>query len=176
MNFKKNQIIYVLDTSAILSGKPINIDNAQIVTSPLIASELKPGGRDYQTFQFLKEKGLSIITPSAESLHKINQSSSETGDIGRLSDADKEILALAIDLKNDDKEIIILTDDYSIQNVANFLNITFQNISQPGITKKFKWTYQCRGCRKRFKENINDCPICGTSLKKVIYDKKDIKN
>jgi len=166
---------FIIDTSAILSGKPINLDNANMSTTPGVSEELKPGGRDYRTFQLLQEKGLIIQSPSKESVNKINKTAEETGDKERLSTADIEILALALDINKDvNKETIILTDDYSIQNVANTLNIKFQSFSQRGITKKFKWMYRCPGCGKRFKESIKICPICGSETKISISHKEHI--
>jgi UPF0271 protein len=170
----KKELIVILDMSAFLSGKPININNGHIVTTPRVSKELNPGGKDYRNFQFLKEKGLDIYSPSKESKLIIDKITKKSGDIDRLSDADKEILALAVDLINK-HEVIILTDDYSIQNVANILNIKFENISQHGITKRFKWGYRCRGCGKKFKENIKICPICGTATKDIVSSKKNIK-
>lgn len=176
MSNKKKTKIFILDTSAILSGKPINIDASQITTTSGVSKELKPGGRDYQAFQFLKEKGLTIGSPSKESIVLVNNAAMESGDKDRLSQADKEILALALDInKNNDEEAIVLTDDYSIQNLATFLNIKYENISQSGITKKFKWIYKCRGCGKKFKGNIKTCPICGAGVKNVISTKENIE-
>ena len=174
MNSKKKSKIFILDTSAILSGKPINLDNVKMVTAQGISNELKPGGRDYQSFQFLKERGLTIHSPSSESIEKIKAISRKTGDINRLSDTDIEILALAIDFGKND-EVIILTDDYSIQNTANMLNINFESISQEGITKRFKWSCRCRGCGKKFKDNIKICPICGAETRNIVSSKKSIK-
>jgi len=175
MKAKKKSTIFILDTSALLSGKPINIDNAKMVTTPNISKELKPGGRDYRTFQFLKEKGLTIHAPSKESMEKIAIVSKDTGDEKRLSYADNEILALALEMSQEHEgDVIILTDDYSIQNVAHALNINFKSISQDGIIKSFKWTYRCSGCGKKFNENIKTCPICGALTKTIISHKRDI--
>ena len=167
--------VFIIDTSAILSGKPINLENARFVTTPAISKEFSPGGRDYRNFQFLLEKGLDIFSPSQESINKIKETSKDTGDKDRLSSADIEILALAIDINKDaSKEAIILTDDYSIQNVAHTLKIKFQNFSQKRITKKFKWVCRCPGCGKRFSESIKICPICGTATKLSLYQKENI--
>ena len=158
--------VFIIDTSAILSGKPINLGNATMFTVPGVSEELKPGGRDYRTFQFLLEKGLSIRSPSKESRDTIQKTAEETGDVNRLSSADIEILALALDIDNDeDNEAIILTDDYSIQNVASAQNIKYQSFSQRGIIKKFKWLSRCPGCGKQFKESVKICPICGTETR-----------
>ncbi len=158
--------VFIIDTSAILSGKPIELGEASMITAPAASEELKPGGRDYRTFQFLIEKGLSIIAPSKESIDIIQKTAEETGDFNRLSTADIEILALALDInKDEDAKAIILTDDYSIQNVASTLNIKYQSFSQKGIKKKFKWQYRCPGCKKQFKEIVTICPICGTETR-----------
>ncbi len=174
-NSDKTKKIFILDTSAVLSGKPINMKNSIIATTPKISNELKPSGRNYQAFQFLKEKGLCILTPSYQSLKIIDKTSIETGDIGRLSMADKELLAVALDLKKKgENQPVIVTDDYSIQNVAHGLKIEFKNISEQGITKKFRWINRCRGCGKKFKDNITKCPICGAKTKKIILKKENL--
>jgi UPF0271 protein len=158
--------VFIIDTSAILSGKNINLGEAVMIISPAVYEELKPGGRDYRTFQFLLEKGLSIISPSKESLDIIQKTAEETGDKDRLSTADIEILALALDINKEvGKEAIILTDDYSIQNVASTLDIKYQNFSQRGIIKKVNWQYRCPGCKKQFNKSVKICPICGTETR-----------
>jgi len=175
MNSQQKIKVYVLDTSAIFSGKPISLHNAPLITTPGVSNEITHGGKDYQTFQYLLERGLNINIPSKESINKIDKISIETGDKDRLSVADKEILALALDINKDvNKEAVIITDDYSIQNVAHILNIKFETISQRGITKKFKWIYRCSGCGKKFEENIKTCPICGASTKNIISHKESI--
>lgn len=175
MKKKEKSKIYILDTSAFLSGKPINFEKNKIITSQSVSDELKPGGRQYNAFQFLIEKGLTIKIPSTESVKKIKEIINKTGDINRLSKTDIEILALALDINNNGKKAVIITDDYSIQNVANNLNIEFEPINQSGITKRFIWTCRCRGCSRNFKENIKICPICGSETKTVISSKKMIK-
>ena len=173
MTNKKTKF-YILDTSAILSGKSINLENAKMITTPDIESEIKPGGKDYQNFQFLKEKGLSYQPPSEKAINTIIKKSKETGDFERLSNIDIQILALSLDIKSQGNESIIITDDYSIQNISNYLDIKFESINQIGITKRFKWINRCQGCGKKFKENIRICPICGAETKKIIAKKQDI--
>jgi UPF0271 protein len=176
MNLNKKSKIFILDTSVILSGKPIDFDNVVLVTASSVYDELTPGGRDYQRFQLLIEKGLSILSVSKESVNKVNIAATETGDAGRLSKTDFEILALALDItKKHDKVPIIITDDYSIQNVADYLKIRFKSFSQSGITKRFKWTCRCLGCRKQFKDNISYCPICGAETQKIISEKRSLR-
>ena len=76
---KEKPKTYILDTSVILSGRPINLD-ANMVTTQGVAKEFSPGGRDYQNFQFLIEKGLKIEDTTKESIQQINNISIKTGD------------------------------------------------------------------------------------------------
>ena len=174
MSTKKKTKIYILDTSAILSGKPIDFD-AEILTTTGVTKEIGPGGKDYFLFQVLLEKKLSIHSPSKDSIKKVNTTSLVTGDSNRLSEVDKELLALALDVKKEGKKPVIITDDYSIQNTANTLKIEYIGINQQEITRKFKWIYRCRGCGKKFKENIQICPICGDKTKSIILKKENLK-
>ena len=169
----KKNTVFIVDTSVILSGKPLNLDN--MVTTPGVSKEFKPGGRDYRLFQFLIEKGLTIHTPSKKTVDKIKKIASKTGDITRLSNTDIELIALAYEIKKQKENVVVLTDDYSIQNIAAYLDIKFENIGQRGITKKFKWISHCTGCGKKFKENINKCPICGSTTKNIVSHMEEFK-
>ncbi len=172
---KEKKKIFILDTSAILSGKQLNFEGAELITTTKIEEEIKPGGRDYKNFLYLKEKCLIFKIPSNDSLGKIMEISKKTGDIDRLSLFDIEILAIAFDEnKEKDVEVVILTDDYSIQNIATIIKIKYISINQKGITKKFKWNNRCRGCGKKFKSNIRICPICGSHTKKIVIKKEEI--
>jgi UPF0271 protein len=155
--------LYLIDTSAILTGKPLVFPHATMVTTPAIENELKPGGRDYQRFQLLKEKGLILMQSSKMTQTEIVNAAKLLGEKTRLSPADISLLSLAKELhKQSDYDIIVLSDDYSIQNLAKHLKIPFSSVSQKGITKKFKWTSRCPGCGKQFPEITQICPICGT--------------
>ncbi|KYK23973.1 nucleic acid-binding protein [Thermoplasmatales archaeon SM1-50] len=167
--------IFVIDTSAILSGKPISIDGASLVTTPGVSDEFSPGGRDYRTFELLKEIGLAIHMPSKEAIDIVKKTAQQSGDDRRLSVVDFEVVALALDInKEPNIEATILTDDYSIQNIASLLHIKFEGFMHKEITKKFKWVSRCPGCGKQFNEIKKICPICGTLTNSSLLQKKDL--
>jgi UPF0271 protein len=167
--------VFIIDTSAILSGKSINMDNATLLTTPGVSDEFTPGGRDFQIFELLKELGLQVHIPSQTSMDIVKKIAQDTGDDRRLSPADIEIVALAFDFhKKQNQDVVLLSDDYSIQNIASALHIKYEGIAQKGITKKFKWASRCPGCKRKFNDIIKICPICGTATKSYLLHKKDL--
>ena len=149
---------YILDTSAILSGKSFSAD-LELYSSPMIVEEIQHG-RMRRHLDYLLEAGLTIMAPSQEVLDLVRKTARESGDIGRVSEADIEILSLAREL-----DAVLLSDDYSIQNLASILGIRFQGVAQEGITEVFEWEYRCRGCGRYFKEMHKACPVCGSELR-----------
>lgn len=149
---------FVLDTSAILSGKDFPADH-ELYCSPKVLGELKHG-RMKRRLDYLIESGLRIMSPSKETIENVRKHALDTGDIARISDADIEILSLAKELG-----AVLFTDDYSIQNLARELEVKYQGIAQEGITKKIKWRYRCRGCGRYWDEMHDSCPVCGSELK-----------
>ena len=63
--------------------------------------------------------------PSQEFLNQAKTASNKVGDSFKLSETDIELLALALELKSTGYNPQIVSDDYSIQNVATQLGIEF---------------------------------------------------
>lgn len=152
---------FVLDTSAILSG---TFFVGEIITTPKVIDEFTPGGHAWRILQYMMEAGLKIMCPPQQAIKKVKNTAKKTGDIDDLSLTDIEILALALHLKND---VMLLTDDYAMQNVAKELGIHWKGILEKGIKEKIYWAYRCASCGKRVPMGYVACPICGGKLKKV---------
>ena len=90
------------------------------------------------------------------------------GDLRFLSEADIQVLALALELKDKDCNPHIVTDDYSIQNVANKLGIQFAPLITFGIRYRFSWTLYCPACFRKYAADHRSkrCEVCGTELKR----------
>jgi endoribonuclease Nob1 len=168
--------VFIIDTSAILSGKQFDDPDVLLVTSSLVANELSEGGRDFRRFEYLQAKGLEIHAPSKESVDHIERIATEKGEEKRLSKADKELLALAVDVRDQwKKSVVIISDDYSIQNIAAYIDIPFEALSQKGITKKFKWVRRCQGCGKIVSGSVDACPFCGSPVSYKAQAMKSLK-
>jgi UPF0271 protein len=156
--FHPTNMKFVLDTSAILSGKDFSSEY-ELYSSPKIIEEIKHG-RMRRRLDFLLESGLRVMSPSEDTIKEVRKCAEETGDIARISEADLEILSLAKEL-----DAILLSDDYSIQNIASKLKVDFKGVAQDGITEIFKWEYRCKGCGRYWEKMHDACPVCGSELK-----------
>src|SRR5207247_3809272 len=92
-----------------------------------VEEELSEGTMPQLRFRMFSERGeLTVLAPSLRAQTVVDDASSRAGESGYLSKADRDVLALAMDLKLDGHEPIIVSDDYAIQNPADHLQI------QPG--------------------------------------------
>lgn len=145
--------VYVVDSSAIFQRKAVY---EEMVTVPEVVSEII----DEASALYFSVKNLRVEEASEESEKEVVTTAKITGDIHKLSNTDIKVLAKALDEKKRGKDVILVTDDYAIQNVAMKLGIKFENIVQNGISKEFKWIKVCRGCGRRIDSDI--CPVCGS--------------
>lgn len=145
----------VLDTSAFMGGLQIS-GQGRLYTTPLVERELE----GVEGSDLLRASGLEVVEPPREAVERVWRAARGTGDDARLSDADVEVLALALDMG-----ATILTDDYSIQNLASGLGVAFRGVAKRGIERELEWTYRCRGCGRYFDEDPGECPICGSGIR-----------
>ena len=148
--------MHVLDASAIILRKAVYDD---MITVPEIIQEIK----DENSRLYLDVVNIRVEEAKEEFVMTVIDAAKKTGDIERLSDADIRLIAKALEVDG-----TVVTDDYSIQNVAGKLGIKYENVMQKGIEKEFKWIRVCRGCRRITERKI--CEVCGseTYLKRVV--------
>ncbi len=146
----------VLDASALLSGASFD---GELFTTPEAVREVRRLGSTPQLDAVLATK-VRALTPALEAVEAILAAAKETGDDARLSPTDVGLLALAREL-----DAAILTDDYSIQNVATRLGIPYERVLERGIKEVVHWSYRCSGCGRFFKEAVKECPVCGSRVR-----------
>lgn len=147
----------VLDSSALLVGKYPELD--EMMTTPEVIQELKRKGMSHELRSFIDVK-VRISSPSEGAVKKVMEASLKSGDSERLSGTDVGLLALALD-----KKATLLTDDYSMQNLASVLGLDYRGVMFPEITTQVAWRYRCKGCGKRFEEYPESCPVCGSEVR-----------
>lgn len=142
---------------------------------PEVTAELRQAGPSYRLAISVSSGKLQIRIPSDASLRDVQNKAKMLGDRIALSSADVNILALALDLRKDSKEPVIVSDDYAVQNVAEGIGISYQSLATLGIRQKFDWIYYCPACFLRYSGEIKTCRVCGTKLKRKPLRKRTVK-
>ena len=117
----------------------------------------------------MDSKKLILKTPSVKSLKEIENKSKISGDYNALSETDKEVLSIAMDLnENYNNDVIIYTNDYSMENLCLILNLPFSPLIKRGIKAKIIWEVYCPICNKVYNaDDLNSpCEVCGFKLKR----------
>jgi UPF0271 protein len=174
---KKVKRAIILDTSAFLSGfDPLSIGEEQY-TVPAVRRELEGNGMAWIRFKTAVENcRLKLVEPNQIFMNKVKDAAVKVGDHLFLSEVDQQILSLALQLTDQGYTSSIVTDDYSIQNVADQLGIGFVSLATFGIRLRLKWTRYCPACHKEYAPNHTSttCNICGSKLRRKANRKKKL--
>ncbi len=159
----------VLDTSAFLAGfDPFSVGEDQ-ATVPKVEEEIKSNSMTWVRFKTAVENGkVKVKVPSEEAWNRVKASANKVGDSFFLSETDLQVLALALEFKAEGCTPQIVTDDYSIQNVATQMGIDFVSLATFGIRRLLEWVRYCPACHKEYPADYNatECIVCGTALKR----------
>jgi endoribonuclease Nob1 len=161
--------VVVLDTSAFLAGYDPFAHGEEQVTVPKVEEEILRNSMIKMRFETAVESGkVKVKAPTQEFANAAKVSANKVGDSFKLSEADMQLLALALQLKTEGCTPQIVTDDYSIQNVASQMGIGFVALATFGIKRLLEWVRYCPACHKEYLANTKhkECQICGTELKR----------
>ena len=167
---------YIVLDSGALFNIDITVLSHLFFTTPSVIEEVR-NSRSQNRIEYAKSAGrLEVRNPIDRSIHSVRDVAKKSGDLSVLSDTDIEILALAIELKQENPMVEIWSNDFAIQNVAYLLNIKWHSPSGKEIKKAIVWQYFCPGCGKRFKVLPSDgiCDVCGTPLRRYRAKRKRI--
>ena len=150
----------VLDSSAFYAGIPFSSNEPSYITS-IIYNEIEHIKKDHAAVQILIEtKRLMICDPEYRFIITVNDAAKKSGDFPNLSHEDISAIALSLQLKAE-----LVTDDFTISNVAKNLNIKVIPVMTSGIKNVVIWKYYCPGCKTNFSK-VTECPRCGNRLKR----------
>ncbi len=166
--------VLVLDTSAFIMGFNPS-QPGENYTVDAVEEELFPGSMVQLRFQVSKEKGnLTVEVPSPRARSIVDEASAKVGERGFVSQADRDVVALALDLKQSGRDPVIVSDDYAVQNLAEHLGVNYGSLANFGIVHKFQWMMYCPACHRRYKGPEKKCRVCGTDLKRKVLSKTRI--
>ena len=150
---------YVLDASAFIYRTIPQ--GGEIVTSPSVYAEVKD---EQSKLRLDLLEGLRVVQPDETYLKAVREMAAATGDDHRLSPADRDLLALAIQEKASGKAVEMLTDDYAVQNVARKAGLRIRALRQKKSRYHITWEKRCVGCDRAYQDG-DTCAVCGSPLR-----------
>jgi UPF0271 protein len=160
--------VFVLDTTAFIARWPLYAPRGRMYTTSLVVSEVRD---EYSRvgLQIALELGrVEIRDPMPSTLRKVEREAARRGLHVTLSKTDISVLALALELSREHGRVIVVSDDYAVENMAAILGLDFKPLRTRGIDRVEEYTVVCPACgyrSNRLGERV--CPICGTPLVRV---------
>ena len=171
-----HETFVVIDNTAFAMGFNINLlqdelDNLHLYTTGAIYSEASENAKSAQLLEIAhNQRILTIEDPTTEAMEKTKEIAEVTGDLGVLSMADQELIGLGLDLKNmhPDATVLIMSDDYAVQNVCTVLSLSIYSLFKDKIKKVIYWEVYCPRCFQTFPNSHlkSQCPECEANLKR----------
>ncbi|MEM2122719.1 MAG: hypothetical protein QXE79_03690 [Candidatus Bathyarchaeia archaeon] len=166
---------YVLDSSALIGGiNPADL-RGECYISPLVEKETCRNPMIQARIRCaVEERKLIIRQPSRISLERVKERAQKLGETV-LSRADLETIALGLELKEGGDEPILISDDYSVENLCESLKLRYNSLITMGIKRLFTWIYYCPGCGRESLSH-GTCHVCGTALKRKAKPARKIRH
>lgn len=157
---------YVYDTTELTARRLTDLTGDFVVPSKVMA-EVRKGFLAKKLDSIAEE--ITVVDPDSESRNRTRNAADETGDLRTLSEADLDVIAVALMIGG-----TVVSDDYSVQNVCTHLGIPVQGSSLPGIRKEIKWGWRCTGCRKKYRDYVKACSVCGHELRRIALRERKV--
>ncbi|MCW4049273.1 MAG: hypothetical protein NWE89_05995 [Candidatus Bathyarchaeota archaeon] len=167
--------VLILDTSAFIQG--LDPQGAKVFTVPLVEGEVRDEMAKIRLMNAIETGRLVVKEPEESYSDHVNNRTRGMGEAHKLSATDKQILALGFQLQAEGLDPVIVSDDYSVQNMADTMGLKYRGMATQGIKSQLQWGIYCPGCRRRYDEpQLDDvCPICGTELKRKPIKKRGVR-
>jgi endoribonuclease Nob1 len=162
LDSEDSAVRYAIDAGAFYSGVIFLSSALRYCTTHAVLDEVKHIKKSHGAIEALIESNtLQIVNSDRKSIQKVVAAARETGDYVKLSEADISIIALALQL-----EIVLVTNDYAVANVATILKIPVKSAAGKGIRQTRRWIAYCSACGRAFGPNAKECRLCGNRLRR----------
>ncbi len=155
---------YVMDAAGFFAGLQLTILD-KVYTVMDVLKEVKDRASRRALEMGISAGKIVLERYGREDVEAAKAAAERLGELGRLSETDIKILALTHALLKKCKEVIVLSDDRSVQNVALELGAKVVGIKRPELRSPRKYVYVCPSCGRVF-DRPGKCPYCGVELKR----------
>lgn len=149
---------HVIDANVFIHGSARELPFEEPVTVPAVTAELE--SREART-RFDVER-VDVYAPSDAAVDRVRDTADDVGE--ELSEADVQVVALALD-----RDAVVVSDDYGVQNVARTLGVDVAAFRQEEIDDTVTWERVCRSCGAAV--SGEQCQRCGGEAKRVPADR-----
>jgi len=125
--------VFVLDTAAFLAALPLHIYGYKMYTTPSVINEVRDSESVIRLEISIDIDRIEIVSPSTRSISRVVEISKRLGLYNFLSKTDIEVIALALELREQGLKPVVLTDDYDIQILLRSIGIEFRSVKTMGI-------------------------------------------
>lgn len=187
--FDEKKPVLVFDAGPLISGIDLfqlGYSNYCVTSFFIIDEEIKSIHSKKNVKSFIDGGVLKVISAPEKYVSLIKTKAKESGDFKSLSECDMQILATSLYLKEsaliqfgEHFLVKLISDDYSVLNLAKILKISADPFRRTGIKNKIKWDIYCPACHKTYDlekiSNLIFCSSCGEKLKKKPKIKGKVK-
>jgi endoribonuclease Nob1 len=156
-----SRLLFVLDASAVVHG--VNVPPGSCLVAARVTDEFSPGGATRRRLDLLLAGGLRVEDAPPAARRRVDETARTAGSLGRLSEADRDSLALALAAG-----ATLVTDDYTLQDVARRLGVAVLGVGAPGAQGTIDWTARCAGCGRTYDASWagRACRVCGAEVRR----------
>lgn len=167
--------VMILDATAFYAGLPYTGLDTYYTTDSVVKEVSHIKARSASLGNLVEAGRLKIHTPSKRYIEQVKEAARKSGDFSLLSVADVSVLALGLEFKGRDLQATIVSDDYSVENLAHLLSLNVSSVMTKGIKKVVRWLLYCSGCGKVFQDRgVKVCDVCGSPLKRKFRTANDL--
>lgn len=145
---------HVIDANVFIHGSANALPFPDPITVPAVTAELESVAAQTR----FDVESIPVFEPSSAAVDAVRTAAEEQGE--ELSAADVQVIALARD-----RDAVVVSDDYGVQNVARALDVAFTGFQQDETTETVAWKRVCADCGRDV--DGDQCPVCGGAVKRV---------
>ncbi len=124
--------VVVLDTGALLAGLQLRLPGRAVATD-LVVEEVKDEQSVLLLERSIEARKLEVLTPDPAYVEKAVTLAESAGTVNRLSRADLSVIGVALELRDCGKEVLVASDDYSVQLTAIAANLSVIPVRYRGV-------------------------------------------
>lgn len=161
------RVATILDTGALLAKyyRFIPKPNIDMYTTPSAVGEVKDPENRTALSEAIDLGFVKAVAPQQPHVNAVIQAAVKIGSLHKLSKTDLDVAALAVQLRSSYSEVIVVTDDYELENLLLYLGVSFKPLRTAGIRELRVFVARCPICGYvPGKPDEGVCPFCGVEI------------